>query len=453
MDFRNETKLPPAVLTEQSAMSPPPRPSPSPARSTSHAAVRSLERLSLSFPVQLEPEQGQITHTSSSSSSSTFLLPSTPITSRGRSLAPMHSSNFLTVLATQERRVLELKEELQKAEMDLGKLKKQWALHEATRKRDESRNIGRLEPLKGASDRPPLLESSREGARKSKEADRRTAMYTGTRQPQRKVFSGSRHTRALSLLAPNTSTFDQRSHLGGALRLGNVDSVDAKLGRSSTVPNSMSSTPASANGSAGASILIGVGTPKDAILQTGKQIVGDFKEGLWTFIDDLRPATVGDEAVHGAVHSTDDRKSLSSTNWKTARKSTAQTRLHLTNKASPKRRNKTADVPPADLKDMRHGGNPSLIELNRGHRERNGVQSMPTATYDSNSRDGNKDNATIDDDGWDKWDSPTARSVSPYRWSNGTCASGQMESSSAIGSSPRTSVRYVALGEKWYFND
>lgn len=60
-----------------------------------------------------------------------------------------HDSNtFLTALASQERRVLELKEELHKAETELEKLKRQWTTHEAARKRNELRQ---LEPLQYVS--------------------------------------------------------------------------------------------------------------------------------------------------------------------------------------------------------------------------------------------------------------------------------------------------------------
>lgn len=377
---------------------------------------------------------------------------SLPILSVEGTAGPTDPSAFLTAVATQERRVLELKEDLQRAEMDLDKLKKQWALHEATRKRDESRNIGRLETFKGASDRPPFFEPHREGAPKSKELERRRAKYAGTKQPQRKVFSGSRLTRALSLLAPNPSTCDRQSRIGGALRLSDANSTDPKLGRSSIVPDSVGYTTASPTGSAPASMLIGVGQPKDAILQTGKQIVGDFKQGLWTFIDDLRQATVGDEAVHGPVRSADDRALSSSTNRQTARKPTTRTGLHLKNRPTPKQRDVIVDVPAAYLQITGHGGDPSLIELNRGHWERNGVKSMPTAPYDSNSRDENNDNASLDGDGWENWDSPTARSVSPYRWTDVTSASGQTDSSSTVGSSSRTSMRYVAFRQMWYLS-
>ncbi|KAI4135257.1 MAG: hypothetical protein LQ347_000828 [Umbilicaria vellea] len=249
--------------------------------------------------------------------------------------------------------------------MDLDKLKKQWVLPEATRKGDETRNIGRLETLKGASDRPPLFESHREGAQKSKELARRRAMYAGTKQPQRKVFSCSRHTRALSLLAPDPAMYDRRSRIGGALRLRGASSTDPKLGRPSTVPDSLGSTAASPKWSAPASMLIGVSQPKDAILQTGKQIVGDFKEGLWTFIDDLGQATVGGEAVHGPVRSADDRALSSSTKWKTARKPITRTGLHLKNMPS-KRRDVIFDVLAAYLQNTGHGGDPSPHRIEQG---------------------------------------------------------------------------------------
>lgn len=41
-----------------------------------------------------------------------------------------------------------MREELQKAQGDLEKLKKQWATHEATKKRNEIRHVEALQPLK-----------------------------------------------------------------------------------------------------------------------------------------------------------------------------------------------------------------------------------------------------------------------------------------------------------------
>ena len=450
MAFLNETKLPPAILTtEHSAMSPPPRPSPSHGRSTSHAtAVRSSKRLSLSFPVQFESDQDQKLPKSFSSLSSTSPVSCTPISSSERTASPADSSIFLTALATKERRVMELKEELQRAELDLEKLKKQWALYEATRKRDEIRNIGRLETFKSPLKRAPLFESNNGSARMNKEHERRRAMYAGTRQQQRKVFSGSRHTGTLSLLlSPNTSTYSQKSRSGEELRSADEGGVDSKLGRSTTVPNSLGSTAATAKGSTRASIPIAVGPQKDALLQTGKQIVGDFKEGLWTFIEDLRQATVGEEAVNGS----DTRVSPVSANRRTAKKQTTQAGSSLKDMPSPTRRNVTIDVSPTQLRDATGVGGPPLVDLSRAFRDEDRVkhtESMSTTAYESNSRRENKDSTNIDDDGWENWESPAAKSASP-KWSDCTCTSEHATPPSTVRTSPRTSMRYVAFRQTW----
>lgn len=68
-------------------------------------------------------------HTPSSSVPNTPLLPTGPPTPEKRSPYPADSISFLIALAAQERRVLELREELHKADEDLEKLKKQRAVH------------------------------------------------------------------------------------------------------------------------------------------------------------------------------------------------------------------------------------------------------------------------------------------------------------------------------------
>jgi hypothetical protein len=56
-------------------------------------------------------------------------------------------TNIMAVLAAQERYVLELKEELTKAEADLNMLKTHWAHHEANKRRNEVRKVAALQPL------------------------------------------------------------------------------------------------------------------------------------------------------------------------------------------------------------------------------------------------------------------------------------------------------------------
>ncbi len=38
---------------------------------------------------------------------------------------------------------------------------------------------------------------------------------------------------------------------------------------------------------------------KDAIVNSGKKMASDFREGLWTFFEDIRQATVGEEGING----------------------------------------------------------------------------------------------------------------------------------------------------------
>lgn len=40
---------------------------------------------------------------------------------------------------------------------------------------------------------------------------------------------------------------------------------------------------------------------KDVILNGGKKMASDLREGLWTFFEDMRQATVGEEGIHGTA--------------------------------------------------------------------------------------------------------------------------------------------------------
>ena len=124
------------------------------------------------------------------------------------------SGEFLTLLAGQERKVLELKEELQRAEADLQILKKQWAAHEANKKRDELRQVKKLQPISlddvtggettGTEDD---VDDERRRKRALVERSYANQAATGTngvsglsRKGSKRVFEGGRHTRTLSLL-------------------------------------------------------------------------------------------------------------------------------------------------------------------------------------------------------------------------------------------------------------
>ena len=243
-------------------------------------------------------------------------MPSPSLSSRTRSpertplAKPTESDKFLTLLATQERRVLELKEDLHKAEADLEKLKKQWAVHEARKKRNELRGSKQLQPLSTAAltlPRECVLDLSNgsgsggEGDERVQNPEKRSLSHRGesTRKPQRRVFQGSRQTKTLSLLSPTKVSTNGELQAVNQPPLLNGPSGDEaysreKLARAETTPNLSLPLPSNK----GIPLTTSAGSPtrtKEDIFHPAKQLVGDFREGLWTFFEDLRQATVGDD--------------------------------------------------------------------------------------------------------------------------------------------------------------
>ncbi|KAK4105121.1 hypothetical protein N658DRAFT_418142 [Parathielavia hyrcaniae] len=253
-------------------------------RSTRSASTtsRSTHRLSLTLPIvpatAYPPRQVPASCTN-------LTFPPTPLDTPSV-MSPVDSADFITAIAAQERRVLELREELSRAESDLARLKKQWATHEAYKKRGVRRSY---EPFPGLG---PSAESHDEAAlRRSVELDRRKALLEQHNQQatpernRRRVFTG-RHTRTLSLLSPTRST-------GGFSANEDDEAESTKTdfdSRWTAAPSALQSKRAS-----------WASRPTQA---TGvKQLAEDLKSGLWTFMEDLRQATVGDEPITGqGVH-------------------------------------------------------------------------------------------------------------------------------------------------------
>ncbi|KAI9816438.1 MAG: hypothetical protein M1826_001828 [Phylliscum demangeonii] len=229
------------------------------------------------------------------------LSPTKPMTP-----AATQSNPFLVALAAQERRVFELREELQRAETDLADLKRQWALREARKKRDDLHHLQRLQPLTttlaqlegtAADDESLAAMDTRAPAVHER---RNTLGVVGSRPTRRTVIAGQKHTRALSLLSP------ERLHPPDFLApTAPAPDEPVKAKRHSdgspTTARRMIAVGGAASpkvGVAGVRASAPPPTPsKDALLRTGRQLAEDFKEGLWMFIEDLRHATVGDESV------------------------------------------------------------------------------------------------------------------------------------------------------------
>ncbi|KAI8933035.1 hypothetical protein NX059_009684 [Plenodomus lindquistii] len=270
-------------------------------KTTSHIdVVGQGKRLSLQFPIQ---------PTAAGSASPTARPRSRPQSWMNGQTAtpaadpsPATDVNILSVLAAQERYVLELRDELNKAEIDLKTLKKYYQQHEASKvvsaRRGDGRKVAQLQPLN------TLLANGtdaaeEEGVSLQREMERRKALLSSTKKPERKVFSGSRHLRTLSLLSPDRQhppSFPQPLDIQEDAE--SIDRLSQAPPRSST--SSDLSRP-HLNGIEERYDLGGIqNIQRENIIRAGTQMANDFKTGLFTFIEDLRQATVGDEAVNEA---------------------------------------------------------------------------------------------------------------------------------------------------------
>ena len=205
---------------------------------------------------------------STSSRNNTTVLPVSPT----KRVLLDDSNEFLTEVAARERRVLELKEELARAQSELESLKRQWAGREAGKKRNELSIVEELQPS-----RPPWSKdsSANDGSAQLVEKCRTGSCAT----KNRKVFAGSRHVRTLSLLSPKEQASRSNTSLSTTSKATLSDShVDVK--ETACMQN--------------ATQLGSKGSERDVIFETGKQLVGDFRQGLYTFFEDLKQVTVGE---------------------------------------------------------------------------------------------------------------------------------------------------------------
>ena len=363
-------------------------------------------------------------HTPSSSVSDTPLLPTRPPSPEKRPPHPANSISFLTALAAQERRVLELREELQKADEDLEKLKKQWAVHEAAKKKNELRHLQQLQPLNTA----PLgssMPSDDDSASAIRELDRRRITPSGIKPSYRKIFAGSRHTQALSLL----SRREPGSH-SDLLSRGNEPSKPHQAAANNvavptTVPEISSVDVESGSDDSYR------GPHKDVILDTGKQLVGDFRHGLWAFFEDFKQLTIGDEGIGTAgVHNppviasknTPRRQSMNE-------KRTATTEI-------PARKAGASDAVRESL-----GKPQTQVSLSRqrvGSSFGRPTEATSTPTCFISEGADNANSSDSDEDGWDNWDIPKESTPRRKYLVDGA---EPMASPLTDRSSPRTSMR------------
>jgi hypothetical protein len=393
-------------LQESVVMSPSPRPE--------SLAPRASNRLSLSLPIQAgERDAAWLTRIAPTDSEPSTRQAS-PSLDVDQKLSTSASNEFLVALAAQERRVLELKEELYRAESQLKKLKRQWALHEASRNtgRSDVENtqveLRHIQPTMSGIDGATGGEAEDKPTRRSlnMDVDRRKAMLAGsTKDSRRKVISGG-HTRALSLLSPVQGPYGQTASASQALNSNKEHEADRIVTPTASQPptsqNLMKSSSNRARHSYQGSATIGV-----------KQLAEDIKSGLWTFMEDLRQATVGEEAIKGASSMNSDVAPKGSGRKSGRGTSTAADQSLSRSPRGGSPASKTSETDrrrPAVLADAR--------ELVRGTEM---ITHTPSATGKKVETP-----SSLDDD-WSNWDSPVSKEESG-RWSNSTAFSSQHDS-------------------------
>ncbi|KAJ5754316.1 hypothetical protein N7533_003859 [Penicillium manginii] len=462
-----------------------------------HPGARHTKRLTLNFPINIPLDQP------SSASDSQYLL----------GLLSLFDTeddgyDFLRAIASQERRVMELREELHRAESELSTIKKQWALSEKSKKRTEiNLHAEPMLPLRspelGAPEGSSLSSHRREQSissvgsssvsqeRISRELDRRSSLRAAVAPKGtlisangRRVFQGS-HARTLSLLSPVTAP---SSSIGGP-GPAELDRV-GRTPRSATLPSVERNSVAS------------IGMPTDetevpdqvldqwrktmpmpppsreALVRTGKQMASDLREGLWTFFEDIRQATVGEEGISAtesrtmspsnslAPPNSRKRESLSAKSRSRERLSASGDKLSRSSSSSSSRGRPQAvestsgkDTAPPDIsKSFWHEfGVDSPAQMSPAAR-----RSSSNPQNDSNNADattprgenepenpGHRSSSPVeteDDtmDNWDLWDTPLPASKTKHTPSSSrsTVDSKHDRSPTTQGSSPRTSASF-----------
>ncbi|KAF1967477.1 hypothetical protein BU23DRAFT_559391 [Bimuria novae-zelandiae CBS 107.79] len=421
-------------------------PSPTPdmhshTRSMSHAdIVRQGKRLSLQFPIQ--PTTAGSSSPSISSPRSrpqSWIAAPSPVPSPDATSA---ETNILNIIAAQERYVLELKEELAKAEQDLKTIKKHYATQEANKQRNDMRKLTKLQPLNTTFANFGTDQDDQDGSSTwmQKEMERRKALLSAkTTQRGGKVFSGSRHLRTLSLLSPDKSyspSFPQPLDLRNdesptvATSTINTNQRPAVLSRTSTSPDIANQIANTVNGErydlGGLSNI-----QREALLRTGKQMANDFKDGFFTFIEDIRQATVGDDAANGGAGAGSAHAQNGPT--KGSRK-TSENRPTL-NRATSSKKSGSSKVDIGDEFWREHGL--SEPKASPTHKKTHALKQTRTPQ---------KQNQKADDfDSWDNWETPNDDHVHSAKVSGDNSSSDESDGPSSPASgqaSSRTSTRY-----------
>ncbi|KAJ5737761.1 uncharacterized protein N7483_002886 [Penicillium malachiteum] len=484
-----------------------------------HSGARHAKRLTLNFPINLPLNQTPTATPDSTIASPGSMTPVTQSSTRPSPALPAGSIpfdaqddgyDFLRAIASQERKVMELREELQRAESDLSTLKKQWALSEKSKKRTEiNLHAEPLIPLRSPDLKGTEAGSSSSSHRREQsmssvgssvvpqgrvsrelEWERRSSIRaaatagTSISSNGRRVFQGS-HTRTLSLLSPVTVTgpsstspsFADNERVGRTPRSATLPSVERNNNNNHNAATNMMINPIDESQVPEHLLSQWRKTmpppSREALMRTGKQMASDLREGLWTFLEDIRQATVGEEGINGTESRTmsPPNSSLSSSNPRkrsSIAKSQSRERLSVvggvSRSSSSSSRGKGQAAEPTTGKDSKPAdiatsfwhefGVDSPAQKSPGARrnpsEKTADATTPRGENEPDHLDhhsGSLVNNMEDDDtadNWDVWDTPLSGSKTRHTPSSSrsTVESKRDQSPTTRGSSPRTSASF-----------
>lgn len=482
-----------------------------------HTGARHTKRLTLNFPINIPLDQ-PISATDSVASPG----PMTPVTQSSTRPSPAVPAgtplpfdteddgyDFLRAIASQERRVMELREELHRAESELSTIKKQWALSEKSKKRTEiNLHAEPMLPLRspelGAPEGSSVSSHRREQSmssvgssaisqdRISRELDRRTSLRaaaapkgTSISANGRRVFQGS-HARTLSLLSPVTAPSSiggpgpaELDRVGRTPRSATLPSVERNSVANMGVPTDESDVPDQVLEQWRKTMPIPPPS-REALVRTGKQMASDLREGLWTFFEDIRQATVGEEGINAtesrtmspsnslAPPNSRKRESLSAKSRSRERLSASGDKLSRSSSSSSSRGRPQAaestsgkDTAPPDIsKSFWHEfGVDSPAQMSPARRSSSNLQNDSNSADATTPRGENEPEnparrssslVETDDDtmgNWDLWDTPLPASKMKHTPSSSRSTVDSLKhdkSPTTQGSSPRTSARYIS---------
>ncbi|KAM3513241.1 hypothetical protein MY11210_003107 [Beauveria gryllotalpidicola] len=290
--------------TDSNSMPPPPRPFRElpPARRSAHARAHSMasstprqaNRLSLTLPIA-PASRGDLVRPPSSAVPPVTLASKPPTPAQTPEPPALEDANdFIIAIAAQERKVLELREELVRAEAHLASIKTQWSSKESMQKRAAEIQSQAL----ASPQRCPTPDAMMSPTRKSVEMDRKKLWLQSQQnspstptQGRRKIMRGG-HARTLSLLSParTEASFNLNED-----RISIHGAVAQPLHERAVPP--LTQAPALSKRA--------TWQPLSQAQQSGVfPLVEDFKLGLRAFVEDIRQITVGDEPISGSAATT-----------------------------------------------------------------------------------------------------------------------------------------------------